>query len=156
MIPLFPNETNLFHTKTASSEFWLTNCRLRQGFPREFTSMLLEEVCSIRTARRHHPWLLIVAAVLGILAGYNGIQAATAPPIPALIDRSQTIAFCFLLASLVFIAAYFISRRTAIEIASAAARMIVTVRDMATLVEQIERAKNERYLMMRSGSCSGP
>lgn len=118
----------------------LTTHRVRKGADSEFTSIMLDEVCSVRVTRISHPWLLY--ATLGAFAGaiYLGSHEYPAGSIfPTVIGTLALVA-------------YFRSRVSVVEIASAAA--IIQFRYLGASAEAIsdfvmalESAKDQRYTL---------
>lgn len=128
----------------------LTTHRVRseaeRGGKMQITSIMLEELCSCETRFTSHLFLLILAGLLIAVAGLQllGFTYYTSD---------------YLLTALVFagilVAIYFATRKKVISLASAAARINLQRRqsgqqEAKQLIDQIEAAKNQRYLLARA------
>ena len=117
----------------------LTTHRIREGTERDFTSIMLEQICSIAVQHVAKTWLLIsgVAAIAGavISAEYQKI------------DWQSAAVMCLL--GLILVVSYILTRFSAVEIASGAAHISVRVPrrnpgSVLRLIDAIEFAKSER------------
>jgi hypothetical protein len=133
----------------ASRRLILTTHRVRaeaEGFGlSRMTSIMLEELCSCAITRLSSPAWLILAAILMI----GGAVAA-------LNDRHSdyTAAFGAAAVGLLCVLIYFLTRRQVASLESAGARIVadtsrVGVANVRQFIEQVEAAKNQRYLLFR-------
>jgi hypothetical protein len=121
----------------------LTTHRIREGTERDFTSIMLEQICSVAIGRVGNTWLLVIGVAVIVAATVTGEYQK--------IDFNSAVALGLL--GLVIIAAYFVTRRSVIQIASARASIFVRVprRKPASglrLVDAIEFAKSERMRVL--------
>jgi len=123
----------------------LTTHRVRfeaeRGGKMQITSIMLEELCSCETRFTSRPFLLILAGLLAVV----GLLSSK--------DSSGLIAA--LIFAGVLLAIYFATRKEVISLASAAARINLQRRqsdqqEAKQLIDQIEAAKNQRYLLARA------
>jgi hypothetical protein len=119
----------------------LTTHRIREGTDRDFTSIMLEQVCSIAVERVAKTWLLVagVALIVGvtIMAEYHRIGLDAAAQVSA--------------SGLFFILCYFLTRFSVVQIASGSARISLRLprrkrkaESVLRLIDAIEYAKSER------------
>jgi len=110
----------------------------------EIKSIMLEELASCAMVRSSNIILLVLAGgvfLLGVLAAANGPRN----------EGALGIAF---IVAIAFLIAYFASRRQIIALASAGATISVSTKGMKVetikqFIDQIEAAKNARYLLGR-------
>jgi hypothetical protein len=138
---LFEDERVLF--RTTADDLFVTTHRVRDGSESKFTSIMLEEVCSVRVGRRAYRWRLVLAVICDALAAYFAF----------IVQDGQGSAPSLSLALLggLSLAAYYVIRSTVVEIASRGARIqfeMSSVSEVAEFVTTLESAKNERYLLM--------
>lgn len=119
----------------------LTTHRIREETGRDFTSIMLEQVCSIAIERVASTWLLVVGVALIVAttigAEYHRVDLEAALQIAA--------------AGFVLILSYFLSCYRVVQIASASARISVRLprrkqraESILRFIDAIEFAKSER------------
>jgi hypothetical protein len=108
----------------------------------EFTSIMLEELASCQITHTSKP-ILLVLAVLSVLGGayFNT-------------SRDSTALVIGVIAAVLFVIAYFVTRTQVISLASAGATIHAGTQGMSMdtarqFIDKAELAKNERYLMPR-------
>jgi hypothetical protein len=146
---LLKNEAFLYRSE--DDDVILTTHRVRSGGDSEFTSIMLEQICSIVVERKTNRWWMIAALVAFGIAAYLGITAYSYVPLAPYSEYQGVAIGAAVIGALLFFA-YFATRVTVAEIASAAAaiRFQGSGRHMAgilELMELLESAKNERYLL---------
>jgi len=151
---LLENEQVMFRTKR--DDFLVTTHRVRDGAGDRFTSIMLEDVCSVRVVRLSFRWLLYASIAAFLFAAYSGLRFVNALDSgqERVLDQAQTAGGVGLVVGLVLLIAFFITRYSAVEIASAGAVIDVTmsrVNDAAELVAALESAKNDRYMLLTKG-----
>ena len=138
-----PLEGEEFIDRVESCNLTLTTHRIRQGTERDFTSIMLEQVCSIAVHRVAKPWLLVVgfAAIVGAVISleYQRIDVVS----------GGTVA----LVGLVLVLLHFLTRFRVVEIASARASIFVRLprrkpEPVLRLIDAIELAKSERMRVL--------
>ena len=121
----------------------LTTHRIREGTDRDFTSIMLEQVCSIAVERVAKTWLLLVGIALiagvAITAQYHKI------------DRDSALGIA--ISGLVLILCYVLTRFSVVQIASAGASISVRLPrrnagSLLRLIDAIEFAKSERLRIL--------
>ena len=141
------NETVLLETE--GKRLILTTHRVRYQTEAmgsaEIKSIMLEELASCAMVRSSNIILLILA---GICLALGVLVAASGP-------RNEGALLVGVLLALVFVIAYFASRRQVLALASAGTTISVNAQGMKLeavkhFIEQTEAAKNSRYLIGRS------
>lgn len=126
----------------------LTTHRVRseaeRGGKMQITSIMLEELCSCETRFTSHPFLLILAGLLAVA----GLLSSN-------LTRDGSVSLTALILAGILVAIYFATRKEVISLASAAARINLQRRqsgqqEAKQLIDQIEAAKNQRYLLARA------
>jgi hypothetical protein len=141
---LFEGEQILLRTK--GDHLLVTTHRVRDESESEFTSIMLEEVCSVRTTKTAHRWLLVLAAPLIALVAYSAVAFTHH-------EISPTLAVI----AGVLVVAYFVTRYSVVEVASAGARIrfeMSRANEVAEFVDTVESAKNARYMLRTTASRS--
>ena len=154
MDPLFQDERVLFRGK--ADGLLVTTHRVREGSGSEFTSIMLEEVCSVRTMRIAWRSLLAGCAVCAAIAGYFAIASLRSDHV-AVIQDSQVRASVFAVFGVLCLLAFWVSGFSAVEIASAGARIqcrMSSAKAVAEFVATLESAKNQRYTLAATGRYS--
>lgn len=123
----------------------LTTHRIREGNDQEFTSIMLESVCSISIVRVAQTWLLAAGVALfvgsAITAEYRRVELGLTAQIGGV--------------GLVLVLCYFLTRFRVLQIASAAAGICVRIPrrkkradTILHLIDAIEQAKGERMSVL--------
>ena len=123
----------------------LTTHRVREGTDRDFTSIMLEQVCSISVERASKTWLLVpgIGLIVGvtIAAEYHRVDLGAALQIG--------------LSGLILILCYFLTRYSVVQIASAGARISIRLPrrkkkadSVLRLIDAVEFAKTERMSIL--------
>lgn len=121
----------------------LTTHRIREGSEREFTSLMLEQICSIAVERVAKTWLLVIgiAGIAGtaIAAEYQRIEVGSALALSVV--------------GLVLILWYGLTRFRVVQIASPRASIFVRIprrnaQSVLRLIDAIEFAKSERMKVL--------
>lgn len=104
-------------------------------------SIMLEELASCSMTRTSNPILLVLAAICFIL----GFISATS-------GREEGAFIIGIVLALVFVVAYFSTRRQVVALASAGATIYVAISGLSQeairqFIDQAEAAKNSRYLL---------
>lgn len=124
----------------------LTTHRIRVETQTQITSIMLEELCSCETRFASHSFLLTLAglfAVFGlIITNLTGDES----------DFLWGVIF-----SVIFVAIYFATRKAVITLASAGARINLerkktSLQEAKQLIDQIEAAKNQPYLLAHAAA----
>lgn len=141
----------------------LTTHRVRseaeRGGKMQITSIMLEELCSCEIRFTSNSLLLKLGGLLAALGIVIGIMSSDAFQHifdlydDAYVSWSQAI----LLLGVILVAIYFATRKEVISLASAAARINLQRRqsgqqEAKQLIDQIEAAKNQRYLLARAAA----
>ncbi|MCK6560408.1 hypothetical protein HUU39_13590 [candidate division KSB1 bacterium] len=130
----------------------LTTHRVRseaeRGGKMQITSIMLEELCSCETRFTSHPFLLILAGLIAVA----GLLSSN------LVRDSSGLITALVFAG-ILLAIYFATRKEVISLASAAAqinlqRQQTEQQDAGQLIDQIEAAKNQRYLLARAATAN--
>ena len=140
---LAPGERILLRSDTG--DFVLTSQRARYSTSAsgrgEVVSIMLESITSCRMIHGSKPWLLVAAAVFGVI-GLLGIS-----------DGGGLLGFAFVMALLSF-GLYYGSRYQAIQITSPSAEIKLNTQGMSvqsatTFIDKVEAAKAERLNEIR-------
>jgi hypothetical protein len=147
--------------ETEAGDLVVTTHRVRHGSQKsEYTSIMLEEICSVEVTRKARPWMLIAAWTLLVATllwvarlGFLFNAAATLDAI-AEYERSARRALIYGgTMSGFFFMAYFWIRYRVVVLASAGAKIEWVVERLgpdyvAGCVDQVEAARNERLLLL--------
>jgi hypothetical protein len=147
---LLQSERLLFQIDTGKGHLVLTTHRVCHSSELEFTSIMLEDVCSVAVTRTAHRWIL--AAVGGCIAIACLLIWTVVwgdSPIPE--DVYRRSASLLLFVSSILMIVFTITRFSKIQVASPAASIQFRVRnsirkDVRQFVREMESAKNARYL----------
>jgi hypothetical protein len=147
---LLQSERLLFQIDTGKGHLVLTSHRVCHSSELEFTSIMLEDVCSVAVTRTAHRWIL--GAVGGCIAMacllvWMAVWGDT--PVPE--DLYRRSASLLLFVSSILMIIFTVRRFSKIQVASPAASIQFRVRssirkDIRQFVREMESAKNTRYL----------
>lgn len=140
-IDLFEEERVLF--RTTADDLLVTTHRVRDGSDSKFTSIMLEEVCSVRVGRTAYRWRLVLAVICDALAAYFALIVRD--------GQGSALSVSLALLGALSLVAYYVTRSSVVEVASPGARIqfeMSSVSEVAEFVGTLESAKNQRYLLM--------
>jgi len=138
---LIEDEKVLF--RTTADDLFVTTHRVRDGSESKFTSIMLEEVCSVCVGRTAYRWRLVLAVMCDALAAYFAFIVQD--------GQGSALSLSLALLGALSLVAYYVTRSSLVEIASQGARIqfeMSSVSEVAEFVGTLESAKNERYLLM--------
>jgi hypothetical protein len=137
-----------------SRDLLLTTHRVRYQARSRFTSIMLEQVCSVEGENKSYFWLLplaIVSLIAAAIIGYSALRISTFDSASILAMRSkENAAWTFVCFGVLFLTLYFIVRRKSVVIRSAGAKIecplgvfggSMYAEDFA---DTLEKAKQER------------
>jgi hypothetical protein len=137
-----------------NKDLLLTTHRVRYQARSRFTSIMLDQVCSVEGENKSYFWLLPLAIVLLIVAaivGYSSLRISTFDSAGILAMRSkQNAAWTFVCFGVLFLALYFVVRRKSVVIRSAGAKIECPLRVFGgstyaeDFADTLEKAKQER------------
>jgi|SRR5579871_4649681 len=147
---LLDSERLLFELHTGKGQLALTTHRVCHSSEGEFTSIMLENVCSVAVARLAHRGLLWIVGMFMAVAGYL-VWMALRPDTAVPEQAYRAVASFLLFVSAILVIAFTLTRYSRVQVASAGASIEFRVRsriakDVRQFVRETEGAQNARFL----------
>jgi hypothetical protein len=150
---LWTSERLIVRMETGGGQMVLTTHRVCHGNKATFTSIMLEDVCSVVVARMAHRWLLfIMGACIAAAAYLLWIALRGSGVVPE--EDYRKVASALLFLSALIVIAFHITRFSGVQIASPGAS--IEIRDGSVIspelrqfVREVENARNERLDSVR-------